>query len=130
MYCNQCGANNEDLAVHCTKCGALIRQLGTTLSPGPNLANVPAGMLQAPTRTVPNYMVQSVLLTLFCCMPLGAVCFFMALQINKRLATNDYEGALKASKTSRTLLWIGFAVGFVLSIILAIATFISTVKGS
>jgi hypothetical protein len=63
-------------------------------------------------------------------MPLGIVCLVKAAQINKLLAANDYAGALKASKTNRTLLWIGFAVGAVLTFAIAVVTAIETIKGS
>lgn len=130
MNCVQCGTKNQDHAIHCVGCGILMGPPGTTLNPGLNLPGVPAGMVQAPMGKVPNYLVQSILLTLFCCMPLGIVCSFKAVQINKLLAANDYAGALRASKTSRTLLWVGLAVGAVLNFVIAIVTAIGTIKGS
>ncbi len=65
-----------------------------------------------PAGTVPNYMVQSILVTLCCCLPLGIVGIVKAGEVNNRLAAGDLEGALKASRTVRTCLWIG--VGLVL----------------
>ena len=113
MYCIQCGTNNDDRAVHCMQCGAWMSQPGATPSPGPYTPAVPAGV----GPKVPNYMVQSVLMTLFCCQVIGIISIFKAVKVNKRLAANDYAGALAASKSNKTLLWVGFGVGLVCNVI-------------
>jgi hypothetical protein len=117
MYCIQCGTNNDDRAMHCKQCGAWMSQPGATPSPGPYTPAVPVGS----GPKVPNYMVQSVLMTLFCCQVLGIISIFKATKVNKLLAANDYAGALAASKANKTLLWVGFAVGLVCYVILFIA---------
>ena len=66
---------------------------------------------------IPNYMVQAVLVTLFCCLPIGIVAIFKANTINKKLAACDIPGALAESKANKKLLWIGVGVGLVIDVI-------------
>ena len=119
MYCPQCGTQNEETSVHCKQCGALIN----TAVPPP----VPQQFVQPPQYQVvpppiplqiPTYMVQAILVTLFCCLPLGIVGIFKANTINKKIRAGDISGALADSKANKTMLWIGFGVGLVLNAIL------------
>ena len=138
MFCSQCGANNDNAARHCNQCGAaLMTQAQPVPVPPPVQPAVPAPLPPVPTYsvpvrmpgtplpagTVPNYMVQSILVTLCCCLPLGIVGIVKAAEVNNRLAAGDYDGALKASGTVKTVLWIGFASGIVLGIIYGIIGF-------
>jgi hypothetical protein len=83
-----------------------------------------------PAGTVPNYMVQSILVTLCCCLPLGIVGIVKAGEVNNRLAAGDYEGAVKASNTVKTILWIGLASGIVLGIIYGFLGFFGGLAGA
>lgn len=69
---------------------------------------------------IPNYMTQAVLVTLFCCLPLGIMGIIRAGEVNKKLAVNDYAGALAASKSTRSILWWGFGSGLAICIIYAL----------
>jgi hypothetical protein len=62
---------------------------------------------------VPNYLVQSILVTLFCCLPFGIVAIVFAAQVNGKLQANDFAGALQASKSAKMWCWIGLGVGLV-----------------
>ena len=44
---------------------------------------------QVPVQTVPNYLVQAILTTLFCCLPLGIVSIVFATQVNSKLSVGD-----------------------------------------
>src|SRR5262245_2690227 len=52
-------------------------------------------------REIPNYLVQSILVTLFCCLPLGIVSIVFAAQVNSKVAAGDYAGAQKASDQAK-----------------------------
>ena len=65
-----------------------------------------------PPDSVPNYLVQSILVTIFCCMPLGIVAIVFAAQVNGKLAMGDYAGAVDASKKAKLFSWIGFGSFF------------------
>lgn len=65
----------------------------------------------APSQPVPNYLVQAILVTLFCCLPAGVVSIVFAAQVNGKLQAGDYAGATQASKNAKTWAWVSFGVG-------------------
>jgi predicted secreted protein len=126
MFCPQCGSQNEETAVHCTRCGSLINMAAGAPPPPPQQFVPPQQYVQPPIyqagqmpppQPIPNYMVQAVLVTLFCCLPLGIVAIFKANGINKKIAAGDFAGALADSKSNKTLLWVGCIVGLVVSVL-------------
>lgn len=58
-----------------------------------------------------NWLVESILVTIFCCLPLGIVGIVNAAQINGRYDRGDYKGALDASKQVGKWTKIGFGIG-------------------
>lgn len=58
-----------------------------------------------------NWLAESILVTIFCCLPFGIVGIVNAAQVNSRLSAGDYEGALRASKEAGKWTKIGFFVG-------------------
>lgn len=62
---------------------------------------------------MPNYLVQSILVTLCCCLPFGIVAIIFAAQVNSKLATGDYAGAVEASGKAKMWCWIAFGLGIV-----------------
>lgn len=56
-------------------------------------------------QSVPNYLVQAILATLFCCLPLGIVAIVYAAQVNSKLQAGDYEGAVTASEQAKKFCW-------------------------
>ena len=62
------------------------------------------------SQPVPNYLVQSILVTLFCCLPLGIAAIVNAAQVNSKLQAGDYEGAVSASEQAKKYcLWSVYA---------------------
>ena len=51
-----------------------------------------------PVEPIPNYLVQAILATLFCCLPFGIVWIVFAAQVNSRAAAGDVQGAQVASQ--------------------------------
>ena len=108
MFCRSCGAQNDDRAVSCSKCGAPIANAVQALPSG---------------QTIPNYLVQSILVTVFCCWPFGIPAIVFAARVNSKQAAGDVAGALEASKKAK--MWIvialcGWGVAMLLSIGFAI----------
>ncbi|HSU65413.1 MAG TPA: CD225/dispanin family protein [Tepidisphaeraceae bacterium] len=68
---------------------------------------------QYPPGSVPNYLVQSILVTILCCMPLGIPAIVFAAQVNSKLAAGDYAGAVDASNKAKMFSWISFGIGVV-----------------
>ena len=96
MYCRKCGTQNDDNAFKCIKCGDILQPIQRDGGSFPS---------------IPNYLVQSILVTLFCCVPFGIVCIVYAAQVNTKLAAGDYTGAVETSKKARTWCWISFGTG-------------------
>jgi len=62
-------------------------------------------------RHVPNYLVQAILCTLFCCLPFGIVAILFAAQVNGHLSSGNYRAAQAASNNARTWCWAAFGCG-------------------
>lgn len=70
-----------------------------------------------------NWLVESILVTLFCCLPFGIVGIIFASQVSSKFAAGDHEGARQASKDAGKWTKIGFWVGiavYVLYILFAL----------
>ncbi len=128
MYCTKCGTRNDDSATNCAQCGNALRPpaFGTPVTPAatPPLAPPPPPQYQAPIAqsyvsppagvpqaSVPNYLVQAILVTLCCCLPFGIVSIIFASQVNTKLAVGDVAGATEASRQAKLFAWIGFGIG-------------------
>lgn len=61
-----------------------------------------------------NWLVEAILVTILCCLPLGIVGIVNSAQVNSRLATGDTVGAERArseaAKWTKLGFWIGIAV--------------------
>jgi Interferon-induced transmembrane protein len=66
---------------------------------------------------VPNYLVQAVLVTLCCCLPLGIVAIIKASQVNTLLAKGDYDQAVAASEEAKKWCWIAFGLGIIANVV-------------
>ncbi|NIM07517.1 MAG: CD225/dispanin family protein [Armatimonadetes bacterium] len=64
-----------------------------------------------PAGGVPNYLVQAILVTLFCCLPFGIVAIVYAAQVNGKLSGGDIDGAMESSRKAKIWSWISFGVG-------------------
>ena len=68
---------------------------------------------------IPNYLVQSILVTLFCCMPLGIPAIVFASQVNGKIAAGDTAGAREASRLAKIWCWWSFGCGLVVVLLSA-----------
>jgi len=58
-----------------------------------------------------NWLVESILVTLFCCLPFGIVGIINAAQVSSRYAAQQYDAAADASREAAKWTKIGFWVG-------------------
>lgn len=75
-------------------------------------------------QDVPNYLVQAILSTVFCCVPFGIVAIIYAVQVNNKKQVGDLAGAADASGKAQTWCWVAFGTGLIigiLNVIIAIA---------
>ena len=119
-YCSTCGTEVDPDARFCPNCGAVTDPQG---SGGP--ANAPGmpyagGPGYVGAANVPNYLVQAILVTICCCLPAGIVAIVYAAQVNGKLRSGDYAGALQASGNAKTWCWVSFGLGIVSGVIYAV----------
>ena len=114
MYCPACGTKNDDNAKFCQSCGKSL------------LPETPAPV---PQRPVPNYLVQAILVTIFCCLPFGIVAIVYAAQVNSKLAAGDYNGAMASSNSAKIWTWVSFGLGLAGVLIYAIIAVLGGMAG-
>ena len=120
MYCPNCGAENSEDATYCANCGNELHRIETSSEDVPL---PPQGGMQtsydsqSSQADVPNYLVQAILTTVFCCLPLGIVSIVYAAQVNGKVAAGDRAGALESSRNARLWAWISFGAGLVLVVL-------------
>ena len=64
-----------------------------------------------PPQQPKNWLAESILVTLLCCLPFGIVGIVNAASVSSKYASGDYEGSLRASQEAAKLTKIGFWVG-------------------
>lgn len=79
----------------------------------------PPPPISAPAN-VSNYLIPAILSTLFCCLPAGIVSIIYASKVNGLVAAGDIQGAMNASKSAKTWMFVAIGLGVVLVIIGAI----------
>lgn len=117
MNCPNCGTSNLDNAAICINCGRSLAP-GAAQSytpPPPSQSSYGAAPVAGPS--IPNYLWQSIVVTLCCCLPLGIPGIIFAAQVNSKLAQGDLAGAQEASKKAKLFTMIGFGVGLVVIVI-------------
>ena len=105
--CPNCGLSNLASAHYCSGCGGVLsRGTGDFPTAGARLST-----------PVPNYLVQAILVTIFCCIPFGIVSIVFAAQVNGKVAAGDFTGAIESSKKAKTWAWVSLGVGLALVLI-------------
>ncbi len=129
MNCPNCGTSNLDNATICINCGRPLSGAASTppppqpppqaasYTPPPSPRPASFGGTPPPTGQIPNYLVQSILVTLCCCLPLGIVAIIFSTQVNQKLAAGDYAGAMEASRNAKKWSLIGLISGIVVNVI-------------
>jgi len=98
-----------------------VPELVSVLPPLQSLTTPPGF---APQVEVPNYLVQAILVTLCCCLPVGIPAIIYASQVKTKLAAGDFAGAQASSKNAKLWCWIGFGLGLVGTIAYVIIQFV------
>ncbi len=116
MFCTKCGKENEANATHCVECGEAMtfaQPQATASAAQPQAAPAAPGQ----PAQIPNYLVQAILVTIFCCLPFGIVAIVFAAQVNGKLQTGDINGAMESSRKAKMWSWLGFGIGLAFAIL-------------
>ncbi len=128
MYCPKCGTENTNNASICIECNHELNPVREPQAPPPSHM-APPQMAGQPVGSVPNYLVQAILLTIFCCIPFGIVAIVYAAQVNGKLAVGDIYGATEVSNKAKMWCWWSFGVGLGLVILYMGFIVLSIVSG-
>lgn len=108
MNCPRCGKENLGNANYCEVCG---EKLDDNVTQAQNNSS-----LQAKPQ-IKDYMVFSILTTIFCCIPFGIIAIVYSSKVSKLIAAGDFEGASNASRNSKIWNIAALVSGIVLGII-------------
>lgn len=94
------------------------RQTGAYGAPQPYQPGYQApGYGSAGILNIKDYLVESILVTLFCCIPLGIAAIVFSVQARTKISVGDYAGAQAAANTARTLVWVSLGITLAFGII-------------
>ena len=82
-----------------------------------------------PSAPPKNWLVESILATIFCCLPFGIAGIVFASQVNSKWASGDYNGALQASKDAAKWTKVSFFVQLALIAIWLLMFFVFGIGG-
>jgi len=132
VNCPNCGTSNLDNASICVNCGRPLSGTGAVPPPPPppqqssyapsQASYTPptpgsAFGTQPPAQQIPNYLWQSIVVTLCCCLPFGIVAIIFAAQVNDKLRRGDVGGAMHASKQAKMWCLIALGCGLLVAVI-------------
>ncbi len=120
MNCPNCGYQNPNNVATCLQCNTVLR------------ADQPPYQAQntvASQYAVPDYMVWSILATIFCCLPAGIVAIVKAASANSKKNVGDFAGAMQEANVAKTWLTVSVVLGVVGSIIYGICAFFAMIGG-
>lgn len=92
--------------------------------------NFSAPIQETPAVCPKTWLVESILVTLFCCLPFGIVGIVKASQVESLFHRGDYQGALQSSKDAGKWTKIGFFLGLAGTLIYLILVIIGAVAGT
>ncbi len=76
-------------------------------------------------QPVPNYLWQSIVVTIFCCMPFGIVAIVFAAKVDGLVAQGNIPAAMEASKSAKTWMTAALLTGLVVVVLWIGATALS-----
>jgi hypothetical protein len=142
VFCIHCGAQTVRYATFCSVCGKPLHVLPEDLPPETNKQDDASTTEQTgnnpnaqssiyaqhfssglktiqvnPVDQIKNYLVESILVTIFCCWPLGVAGIYFAAQVNSRIAMGDFNGAVSASNQAKTFVKYSFIIGLIIQIL-------------
>ncbi len=89
MFCAKCGSELTSADAACPCCGTPCQS----------------------AAEIPTHLAGAILVTLFCCLPLGIVSIVYAARVSGLVAAGDVAGARQASRSAAQWMWWSFGIG-------------------
>jgi hypothetical protein len=97
--------------------GGVVAQAPSRGSMGSVPIPQPAAYPSGYNPQIPNYLWQSIVATVLCCMPFGVVAIVYAAKVDGLVARGDLAGANAASKSAKTWLTAAVITGLVITVL-------------
>lgn len=114
MRCKECGTENDPGTSICRSCGSELAANPYAAPPG---VGVSANRMLPGYEKPKNYLVQSILVTVCCCLPIGIAAIVYSAQVDSKWNAGDHLGAIDSSRKANQWGWIAFALGFIVNVI-------------
>ena len=75
-----------------------------------------------------NYLIESILVTIFCCLPFGIAGIVFSSQVNSKFSSGDYQGAQEASDSAKK--WMKWGIISGVAILLLYVVFVFAIGGA
>lgn len=113
----------QELAVVSAAPQALVPQAPPAASNSPYATpRAPSGYDPGPV--IPNYLWQSIVVTIFCCWPFGIPAIVFAAKVDGLRSRGDIQGAMEASKNAKTWCLVSLILGLlVFAVVVALQVF-------
>src|SRR5574344_1788881 len=115
MYCQNCGTQNNEEAKCCSNCGKQLKPNNVQDEQTYNQNSMPC--------RPKTWLVESILVTVFCCLPFGIVGIINAAKVENAINQGNTQQAAKSSHTAGLWTKIGFFVGLAVVVIYIICIF-------
>ena len=142
MFCPKCGWQNADDIASCANCSQELQAAQPGVPQQPQQPQQPPAQQPYPQQpydtqqyaqgspvSVPDYLIWSILVTLFCCLPFGIVAIVKSAEANSKKNIGDYNGAMQAAQAARTWTLVSFGIGLAIGVIYAAVMIIGIASG-
>ena len=107
-----------------------VEEVEEVVESAPAEATAVEGAAQAPKTPPQNYLVMAILVTIFCCWPLGIPAIIFAAQVNSKFSQGDYAGAEDASKKAKMWSMISLIAGLVIGVLYFLLMMVGAIAGN
>jgi hypothetical protein len=89
----------------------------------------PSPVQMAPGQVIPSYLWQSIVVTLFCCLPAGIASIVYAAKVEGLKASGNFAAAKEASDNAKKWAIISLVLGLVINLIVFAVSFTGALQG-
>ena len=109
----------------CSKCGNQIAD-GTTICPNCGNTVAPGAAANVAVQQINTWLIPAILVTVFCCLPLGIVSIVYAAGANSEVSNRNFVLAQEKADKAKMWFWLAFGCGIVANILAIILQVVFT----